>query len=55
MDIISAIETFAIDLEKSSKETDAECLHQKVIHILNRNLDIKLQDNLSKMQRKVSL
>ena len=27
MDIISATETCAIDLENNSKETDAECLH----------------------------
>ena len=50
MDIISATETCAIDLENSSKETDAECLRQKVSHILNRNLNIKLQDNQSKQQ-----
>ena len=52
MDIISATETCAIDLENSSKETDAEFLRQKVSHILNRNLNIKLRDNLSKPQRK---
>ena len=51
MDIISATETCAIDLENSSKETDAECLRQKVSHILNRNLNIKLRDNLSNPQR----
>ena len=28
-----------------------ECLRQKVSHILNRNLNIKLWDNLSKPQR----
>ena len=42
MDTISATETCAIDLENSSKETDAEFLRQKVSHILNRNLNIKL-------------
>ena len=52
MGIISAAESFAIDLENSSKETDAEFLRQKVSHILNRNLNIKLRDNLSKPQRK---
>ena len=51
MDIISATETCAIDLENSSKEIDAECLRQKVSHILNRNLNIKLRDNMSKPQR----
>ena len=45
MDIISATETCAIDLENSSKETDTEFLRQKVSHILN-NLYIKLRDNL---------
>ena len=52
MGIISATESLAIDLENSSKETDAEFLRQKVNHILNRNLNIKLRDNLSKPQRK---
>ena len=46
MDIISATETCAIDLENSSKETDTEFLRQKVSHILNKNLYIKLRDNL---------
>ena len=31
----AATETCAIDLENSSKETDAEFLRQKVSHILN--------------------
>ena len=48
----AATETWAIDLENSSKETDAEFLRQKVSHILNKNLYIKLRDNLSKPQRK---
>ena len=52
MGIISAAESFAIDLENSSKKTDAEFLRQKVSHILNRNLNKKLRDNLSKPQRK---
>ena len=52
MDIISATETCAINLENSSKETDAEFLRQKISKILNRNLNIKLRDNLSKPQRK---
>ena len=51
MDIISAAETCTTDLDNSSKETDAESLRQKVSHILNRNLNIKLRDNLSKPQR----
>ena len=51
MDIISATETCAIDLENSSKETDTEYQRQKVSHIFNRNLNIKLRDNLSKPQR----
>ena len=52
MDIISATETYAIDLENSSKETDAEFLSQNVSQILNRNLNIKLRGDLSKPQRK---
>ena len=52
IDIISATETCTTDLENSSKETDAEFLRQKLSHILNKNLNIKLRDNLSKPQRK---
>ena len=52
MDIISAAETWALDLENTSKEIDAEFLRQKVSHIRNKNLYIKLRDNLSKPQRK---
>ena len=44
MDIILAVETCAIDLENSGKETDVEFLRQKVSHILNKNLYIKLRD-----------
>ena len=39
-------------LKNSSKETDAEFLPQKVSHILNKILYVKLRDNLSKPQRK---
>ena len=52
MNIILATKTCAIDLENNSKETDVEYLHQKVSHILNSNLNIKLRDNLSKPHRK---
>ena len=52
MDIISAAETWALDLENTSKEIDAKFLRQKVSHIRNKNLYIKLRDNLSKPQRK---
>ena len=51
MEILSATETCAIDLENSSKETDAKYLRQKVSHILIRNLNIKLRENLSTPQR----
>ena len=43
MEIVWAAETCAIDLENSNKETDAECLRQKVSYIFNRNLNINLQ------------
>ena len=33
MDIILATETCAIDLEKSSEETDIECLCQNISHM----------------------
>ena len=42
----------AIDLENSNKKPDAECIRQKASRILNRNLHIKLWDNLSKPQTK---
>ena len=45
MDIILAAETSRIDSEERIKETDAEFL------FLNRKLNIKLLDNLSKPQR----
>ena len=47
----SATETCVIGLENSSKKTDAECLHQKVSHILNRHLNINIPGNLSKPQK----
>ena len=53
MDIISATEICANNLENSSKETDAEFQCQKVGHILYRNLIIKLRDNMSKPQKKM--
>ena len=52
MDIISATETCAIDLENRNKKPDVECIRQKASRILNRNLHIKLRDNLSKPQTK---
>ena len=52
LDIISATEICANDLENSSNKTDVEFQCQKVGHILNRNLIIKLRDNLSKPQKK---
>ena len=49
---MAIISVTATDLENNSKETNAECLRQKVSHILNRNWNIKLWDNLSKSQIK---
>ena len=43
MEIVWGAETCAIDLENSSKETDAECLRQKISYIFNRNLNINLR------------
>ena len=34
---MAIISVTATDLENNSKETNAECLRQKVSHILNRN------------------
>ena len=54
MDIILATETCAIDLKNNSKETDMECLCQKIStrHIFNRNLNIKLFGIISQSQKK---
>lgn len=38
MDIILATETCATDLENGSKQTDSECLRQKVSYIFNTNI-----------------
>ena len=34
------------------KEADAESLRQNICHILNKNKNMKIKDNLSKEQRK---
>ena len=39
-------------LENKIKETDEKYLRQKVSHILNINLNIKVRGSLSKAQRK---
>ena len=54
MDIISATETWALDFQNSSKETDVEFLPQKVSRILKRNINIKLRSNLSKTKKSVN-
>ena len=38
MDIILATETCATDIENGSKQTDSECLRQKVSYIFNINI-----------------
>ena len=38
MDIILATETCATDIENGSKQTDSECLRQKVSYIFNTNI-----------------
>ena len=57
MDIILATETCAIDLKNNSKETDMECLCQKIStrHIFNRNLNIKLFGIISQSQKKMKV
>ena len=52
MEIITATESVALKLEYGNKEADAESLYQNVYHILNKNRNIKIKDNLSKEQRK---
>ena len=47
MEIITATESVALNLEYHNKEADAESL----CHILNKNRNMKIKDNLSKEQR----
>ena len=46
-EIITATESVALSLEYHNKETDAESLGQNVCHILNKNRNMKIKDNLS--------
>ena len=48
----TATESVALNLEYHNKEADAESLHQNVCHILNKNRNMVIKDNLSKEQRK---
>ena len=52
MDIITSTESMALNLEFHKNLADAECLRQNVSHILNKNIHLKIKDNLSKEQRK---
>ena len=52
MEIITATASVALILEYHNKETDAKSLSQNVCHILNKNRNMKIEDNLSKEQRK---
>ena len=49
---ITATELVALNLKYHDKEVDAEYLRQKVCHILNKNINMKIKDKLSKEQRK---
>ena len=51
MEIITAIESQALKLESSKKDTSAENLRQIVSKILSMTIGKKQQDNLSKAQR----
>ena len=52
MEIITATESVALNLEYQNREADAESLRQNVRHILNKNRNMKSKNNLSKEQRK---
>ena len=52
MEIIIASESVALNLEYHNKEADAESLRQNVCHILNKNRNMNIKDNLSKEQQK---
>ena len=51
MEIITATESQALNLECGKKYTSAENLHQAVSKILFKTISKKQQDNLSKTQR----
>ena len=52
MEIITATKSVALNLEYHNKEADTESLQQNLYHILNKNRNMKINDNLSKEQRK---
>ena len=52
MEIITATESVASNLEYHNKEADAKSLRQNVCHFLNKNRNMKIKDNLSKEQQK---
>ncbi|XP_065667605.1 uncharacterized protein LOC136087909 [Hydra vulgaris] len=51
MDIITNIETCALQFEKLKKPTQAETLRQNCSQILTNSLKLKLKDNITKQQR----
>ena len=52
MDIITSTESGALDLKYNHKEHDAETLRQNVSNILQKNLNLKIRDNLTKDERR---
>ena len=52
MEVVTATESVALNLEYHKKEADAESLRKSVCHILNKNRTLKIKGNLSKEQRK---
>ena len=52
MEIITATESVALNLQYHNKEAHAESLRQNVCHILSKNRNMKIKGNLSKEQGK---
>ena len=52
MDIITSTESCVLDMEHNYKESNAETLRQKVSHILQKNLNLKIRSNLKKDEKK---
>ena len=52
MEIMTATESLALNLEYHNKEEDAESLGQNVCHILKNNRNMKIKDNLSQEKQK---
>ena len=52
MDIITSIESCALDMEHNNIENEGETLRQHVSNILQKNLNLKIRSDLKKDERR---